>query len=256
MKDPYVYQNSNILKNRANIRDEKQLKKMEADYTVYRLSELVVSDFESLFDCKSFRKVHYQIFQDVYEWAGKFRTIDIEKPEPILGEISIEYSEYKNIAKEIEYTINEMSKENWNDISVRKKAEKLSDYMARLWKIHPYRDGNTRSVVTFCALFIEAQGSYLDSSIFKDNAFYMRTALVAATAIFQDLGDLRQVKHLFEIVYNALQEGREFEKSIINKIENAECIATKNAIRKVAILIRKQGTNLTKGEIREILETE
>ena len=253
MKDPYLYKNSNILKNRANIRDEVELKEMEADYTIYRLSELVTSDFEGLFDCKRFRDIHYQIFRDVYEWAGEFRSINIEKNEPVLGEISIEYSKHEDILKEIEKALDEMNKVNWGEMGIEKVAKEFSEYMARLWKVHPYRDGNTRSIVTFCSLFIEAKGIIIDNDLFKDNAVYMRNALVAASASFQDLGDLRKTEYLYNIVYDALEKGAEFKEIIAKQIESAGCKVTKESVHKVVFSSRKKGLELTSDDVKKCL---
>ena len=253
MKDPYLYKNSTTLKNRVDIRDAVALREMEADYTIYRLSEIVTSDFESIFDCKRFCDIHYQIFQDVYEWAGEFRIINIEKDEPILGEISIEYSEHENIAADIEHTIGKMNKIEWDTMVIKERAKKFSDYMAKLWKIHPYRDGNTRAIVTFCSLFIEAQGIYIDTDLFKDNALYMRNALVAATACFQDLGDLRKSEYLYNIVYEAMEKGQEFKGSVINLIEEVGFTATRESVHKVVILSRRKGIDLTNDDIKNCL---
>ena len=90
MRDPYLYPDSETLKNLANIRDEKLLKDMEADYTLSRLSDVVVDDTIRQFDFEGLCNLHYTIFQDVYEWAGKPRIINIEKAEAVLGEMSVE----------------------------------------------------------------------------------------------------------------------------------------------------------------------
>jgi len=253
MRDPYLYRHSTVLKNRANIRDEVELKKIEADYTIYRLSELVRCEFKGVFDCKCFCDIHYRIFRDVYEWAGEFRIINIEKMEPVLGEISIEYSAHEKILSEIEEITSEMNQAAWRSMNIQEKTEKFSDYMARLWKVHPYRDGNTRAIVTFCVLFIEAQGSYIDSTLFEENALYMRDALVAATACFQDLGDLRKLEYLYTIVYDALEKGEDFKRLIIEQMIEAKCVVTDESVREIAILNRKKGARLTINEIRDAL---
>ena len=92
MNDPYLYPNSEVLMNLANIHDVQGLKDMEADYTLYRLSELVTNNDWERFDFKALCEMHHHIFQDVYEWAGKPRIINIEKQEVVLGELSIEYT--------------------------------------------------------------------------------------------------------------------------------------------------------------------
>lgn len=78
---------------------------MEAEYTSIRLAELVIGESASRFDFASLCDRHYYIFQDIYEWAGKIkiRIINIEKPEPALGGISIEYSDCFDIEKDAAY---------------------------------------------------------------------------------------------------------------------------------------------------------
>lgn len=87
MGDPYVYPHTDILKNLANIQNEKELSCMEAEYTSLRLAELVTKESASHFDFVTLCDMHYYIFQDIYEWAGKIRVINIEKSEPALGGI-------------------------------------------------------------------------------------------------------------------------------------------------------------------------
>lgn len=102
--------------------------------------------------------MHYHIFQDVYEWTGKTRVINIEKAEIVLGEISVEYSDCFDIVKDAEQVLDEMNNYDWQNASFENVVRKFSDYMAKLWRIHPYREGNTRTIVTFCCMFIESQG--------------------------------------------------------------------------------------------------
>lgn len=100
MNDPYLYPHTDMLKNLADIRDREKLSFMEAEYTSIRLAELVIGESASRFDFASLCDMHRYIFQDIYEWAGKIRTINIEKSEPALGGISIEYSDCFDIEKD------------------------------------------------------------------------------------------------------------------------------------------------------------
>lgn len=63
-----------------------------------------------------------------------------------------------------------MNAYDWHTTSFENIVRTFSNYMAKLWKVHPYREGNTRTIVTFCCMFIEAQGIYIESDLFKDNA--------------------------------------------------------------------------------------
>lgn len=233
MNDPYLYPHTDILKNLADIRDGEMLSCMEAEYTSIRLSEIVIGESASRFDFVSLCDMHYYIFQDIYEWAGKIRIINIEKPEPALGGISIEYSDCFDIEKNATFVLNKMNQYAWEKATLEGVAKIFSQYLAELWKVHPYREGNTRTVITFCSQFIESKGFYIDSELFKDNAQYMRTALVAASAFFSDLGDKRKPEYLEKIVFNALERGREMKKKVSDVIKKAGFRATEGQIRKI-----------------------
>lgn len=177
--------------------------------------------------------MHYYIFQDIYEWAGKIRIINIEKSEPALGGISIEYSDYFDIVKDVTYVLDKMNHYTWEKAPIDEVAKMFSKYLAELWKVHPYREGNTRTVITFCSQFIESKGFYIDSDLFKDHAQYMRTALVAATALFSDLGDRRKPEYLEKIVLDALERGQEMKQRVSDVIKKAGFNATEGRIRKI-----------------------
>ncbi|HBI60050.1 MAG TPA: hypothetical protein DDY31_02375 [Lachnospiraceae bacterium] len=151
MNDPYLYPHTDILKNLADIRDREMLSCMEAEYTSIRLAELVIRESVSRFDFASLCDMHYYIFQDIYEWAGEIRITNIEKSEPALGGISIEYSDCFDIEKDATFVLNKMNQYAWEKASLEEAAKMFSQYLAELWKVHPYREGNTRTVITFCS---------------------------------------------------------------------------------------------------------
>lgn len=254
MIDPYLYPESDVLRNLADIRNEETLREMEADYTLSRLSDVVVADSVRKFDFESLCELHYSIFQDVYDWAGKPRIINIEKAEVILGELSIEYSDCFDIVRDASKVLDEMNHTDWNRQAFESIVQKFADCLARLWKVHPFREGNTRTVVTFCCLFIEAQGIYIESELFKDNAIYMRRALVAANAVFHDLGDLRKMEYLYQIVEDALERGARMKENIRDQIKKAGQEATEQKIRKVVLWNRRTHIEHTAEEIKGYLQ--
>ncbi len=233
MNDPYLYPHTDILKNLADIRDREMLSCMEAEYTSIRLAELVIGESVGRFDFVALCDMHHYIFQDIYEWAGKIRIINIEKSEPALGGISIEYSDCFDIEKDATFVLDKMNHYAWEKAFIEEVAEIFSKYLAELWKVHPYREGNTRTVITFCSQFIESKGFYIDSDLFKDNAQYMRTALVAANALFSDLGDKRKPEYLEKIVLDALERGREMKQRVSDIIKKAGYRVTERTIRKI-----------------------
>lgn len=235
MRDPYLYPGTDILKNLANLKSEDAINEMEADYTSYRLSEIVMDNYTGNFDIEELCRTHHVIFQDIFKWAGKFRVINIEKPEPALGGISIEYSDYIDIENDLESILNNANRFSWRNEKFADIEVSFSDFMAKLWKVHPFREGNTRTIVTFCCRFIEGHGIYIDSGLFKDNAQYMRTALVAASAAFSDLGDKRKTEYIEKIISEALMNGLKMKKEIQEILRVAGMASTEDMIRKVVL---------------------
>ena len=207
MRDPYLYPHTDILKNRANIRDREILEKLEGDLTASRLADLASNISVSRFDFAELCMVHNYIFQDIYDWAGKPRIKNIDKSERALGGLSVKYSDYFDIARDAEQVLADMNHYAWDKASFDETVRNYSRYMADLWKVHPFREGNTRTVVTFCNLFMYSRGHTVNMDLYKDNAEYVRTALVAASAYFHDLGDRRQPEYLERIVADSLKDG-------------------------------------------------
>lgn len=85
MRDPYLYEGTEVLKNKLGIRDKAELEMAEGDYTSFRLRSILDEPVMGEYDFKHFCKYHETIFGDVYDWAGIPRTIDIEKSERALG---------------------------------------------------------------------------------------------------------------------------------------------------------------------------
>ena len=252
MRDPYLYPDSDVLKNLAGIQDSEELKNMEADYTLLRLSEIAEDESPTQFDFQALCGLHYRIFQDVYEWAGKPRMINIEKAEAVLGEISVIYSDCFDIVKDAESILKRANRFEWKKASFEEVVITFSNFMTKLWKVHPFREGNTRTVVTLCCMFIEAQGIYIESDLFKDNAVYMRNALVAANAVFDDLGDLRNPEYLYRIVQDALERGQEMKNQIAATIRKSGISDTEERIRQVILWNRKEKREHLPEEIRKM----
>lgn len=93
MRDPYLYEDSLVLKNKLNIKTQQELDDAEADYVVFRLKDLALNPMPGKYNTEHLLQMHYYIFQDLYEWAGEPRVIAIYKEEDILGGMSIEYSD-------------------------------------------------------------------------------------------------------------------------------------------------------------------
>ena len=204
MSDIYLYEGTDVLKNLLGIRNRKLLEEAEADYVTYRLKEIAINPLPGDYDYIHLLQMHKYIFQDMYEWAGQQRKQNIYKEEPVLGGLSIDYSDMFDIPKDAERALSEMRNKPWGDMNTHEAAVQFSDSLAKIWRVHPFREGNTRTTFTFCCQYADAVGLNPNRELFEDNAQYVRTALVAYNAVFDDLGDKSKPEYLIKIVEDSI----------------------------------------------------
>ena len=126
MLDPYVYPETNVLRNILGIQDRQMLDDAEADYVSFRLRELAENPLGGDYDVDHLTEMHKYIFQDIYEWAGKIRTINIEKEEPALGGLSIEYSDKTKIETDLSDALKKMVSRSWVSLSLDDRVKYFS----------------------------------------------------------------------------------------------------------------------------------
>lgn len=108
--------------------------------------------------------------------------------------------------------LNNMVSRFWDGLSLDDRIKCFSEDLAAVWKVHGFREGNTRLAVTFCCQFIEAQGIPIDRTIFEKHSTYVRTALVAYSAVFHDIGDLSKKEYLERIIRDSLERAITLDK--------------------------------------------
>jgi len=206
MHDPYLYYDCAVLKNKLGLKDGDLLDKAEVEFSCNAIHDLLINPIQGNYDFEHLCKFHAHIFGDVYDWAGQPRSVSIEKQEAVLGYTSIEYAKPQAIETSVTAVLQRMNAIRWEILSLDEQAEVLSAGLADLWKVHPFRDGNTRTTVTFICQFAESKGLPFDRELLEQNAAYLRSALVAATAIFRD-GDFRKPAYLVRIIRDSLERG-------------------------------------------------
>ena len=95
-KDPYVYDNTNVLKNLANIKEQHKLDDYETTMVNLGIIKLLKSEIE-IVKVNDIFLIHKILFENVYEWAGEKRVINIFKTEPIINGLSVTYSDHNKI---------------------------------------------------------------------------------------------------------------------------------------------------------------
>ena len=141
MRDPYLYEGSDVLKNKLDIRNQDLLEGAEADYVSLRLKDIALNPLKGDYHTPHFLKMHEVVFQDLYEWAGSIRTISIYKEEDVLGGMSIEYADPFDIVNDLSRSLKIMRTRDWDSMEPISRAHEFSDCLASVWKVHPFREG-------------------------------------------------------------------------------------------------------------------
>ncbi|MCB1467511.1 MAG: Fic family protein [Rhizobiaceae bacterium] len=180
--DPYSYKGTATLKNKLGLRDPALLEAFELEMPTLRALEPLPL---GKFDPPHYRRVHRHLFQDVYSWAGRYRTVRTAKggnpfcfPENIDGEMNRVFAEIPEA----------MSAEN-ADVFISKTAHFLGELNA----IHPFREGNGRSQLSFTAMLGEHAGYSFDFARVRRETFLPAMIASYACNLAPLMSELRQL---------------------------------------------------------------
>jgi len=152
----YCYKGTNVLINLLNIRDNKTLQRAESRIVATKLFELRKNEMIGNFDAEHFIKIHKFLFEDIYPFAGKFRTENIAK-----GYFS--FAEWEYIDTELRKLLEKLHKSNLLKNDTRAELVKdLAYYLAELNVLHPFREGNGRTIREFIRELAYKNGYLLD----------------------------------------------------------------------------------------------
>lgn len=167
--DPdFKYTNKNgLLFNIANIKDEKILLAFESLKVAKRVEELIENPFR-IKDSHSLLKIHRHLFQDVYEWAGQVRTVNISKD----GKPFFDGERFQNGFKYIDALILDYRKiKKSNKVEL---AKKLAEILDNVNYLHPFREGNGRTQREFLRLLALEKGLHLNLNPPDNKYIYIR----------------------------------------------------------------------------------
>jgi len=159
IRSKYYYENSLVYVNLMNIRDGDKLSKFEADITGQRLIELMYQPIKGRFGKAHLLNIHKHIFKDIYPFAGKLRQEDICKDQTMFCK-----SEF--IVENLERTFKMLKSEKYlSEIPIKEFSVRLAVYMSELNIIHPFREGNGRTIREFIRCLALKNKYYIDWSL-------------------------------------------------------------------------------------------
>lgn len=151
----YCYPQSKVLKNRAGLKRQSALDKFELAMVTQRFDEPLPNGRLSV---THYRAIHHHLFQDVYDWAGNFRTIRLSKgtsqfcyPENISAQLKKLFAEKLDMK-----LLSQATKDEF--------ASGLAHFLAELNAIHAFREGNGRAQFALVALIAHKAKRPLDTA--------------------------------------------------------------------------------------------
>lgn len=152
IEDPYCYPGTTVLKNIPGLQDPAALAEFEAVSTTQRADEPLPAGRLSV---AHYRAIHHHLFQDIYPWAGKFRSVRLSKEGNAFC-----YPEH--VTREMRRLFDELRRERFfRGLTKEVFAQKAARFLATLNAIHPFREGNGRTQTSFLALLAAQAGHSL-----------------------------------------------------------------------------------------------
>ena len=156
----------------------------EADLVSLRIVELLSRRGFS-FSPATLLAIHKELFQDIFEPSipvGQFRQTNITKSEPVLNGESVVYSDYSMIQMTLDYDFNQERQVAYATLTQADMVKQIQHFISGIWQIHPFREGNTRTVTVFLIQYLREFGFDIDNTPFQQHAKYFRDALVLDNA--------------------------------------------------------------------------
>ena len=161
----------------AHLSDDERTE--EADKVSSRIAE-ILSETAFSFSPNEYIAIHRKLFQGIYKHAGKIRDYNITKKEWVLNGETVTYGSASELRATLEYDFSQEKDFSYRGLSMDEIIHHLAVFISRLWQIHIFGEGNTRTTAVFFIKYLRTLGFSATNDIFAENAWYFRNALVRA----------------------------------------------------------------------------
>ena len=158
-------------------RDEFKDALKEADIVSSRIAELL-SEETFRFSLVESQDIHRRLFSGILEHAGEIRSYNIAKGEWVLKGDTVLYTKCDSIGASMDHEFSVEKQYFYADLSLREVVKHIAEFTSRIWQVHPFGEGNTRTTAVFIIKYLNALGYSANITVFADNSWYFRNALV------------------------------------------------------------------------------
>ena len=151
----------------------------EADTVSTRITPLI-NEKGFTFSVVQYLSIHKRLFEGIYKRAGEIRDYNITKQEWVLDGDTVTYGGASELRATLEYDFAQEKAFDYSGLSMDEVIRHFAVFISRLWQIHVFGEGNTRTTAVFFIKYLRSLGFNVTNDIFAENAWYFRNALVRA----------------------------------------------------------------------------
>ena len=151
----------------------------EADKVSVHIAE-ILSDRSFTFSPAQYISIHRRLFQGVFSHAGKLRDYNITKREWVLDGDTVMYGGAWELRETLDYDFKTEREFSYADLTMSEIIRHLAHFVSRLWQIHIFGEGNTRTTAVFFIKYLRSMGFNVTNDVFAKHAWYFRNSLVRA----------------------------------------------------------------------------
>ena len=140
----------------------------------------VINEAGFAFTPEYFISIHAKLFKGVIASAGKLRTINFRQHEWVLKEDSVTYGDKATLKASLVRDFLDEKEFDYGTRSVAQMIPHFVRFIAQIWQVHPFAEGNTRTTAVFAIKYLRSLGHRVTNNMFVENSWYFRNALVRA----------------------------------------------------------------------------
>lgn len=238
--------------------------KEEADKVSVRIHQILAENTFS-FTPDLLLSIHKRLFTGIFYKvkAGAFRTNNILKHEWVLDGESVLYANADMIRQTLDYDFAQEKAFDYSNINMEEKVKHLARFIANIWQIHPFGEGNTRTTAVFTIKYLNSLGFKVNNEPFEKNSWYFRNSLVRANYTNMTKGIYMNTEYLEKFFRNLILHENNELRNLYVHIRYSEEVAKKTtkSSDKVAIYSRssdiifnylKENESINSAKAREI----
>lgn len=187
-----------------DLRREEDARTHEADKVAANIMEILMDNHFSL-SSDEYRSIHEALFEGVFSHAGVYRLNNVSKREWVLQYDSVEYGYYHEIVPLLNKAMQVESEYSYSDFTDDEQLEHFADFIARIWQIHPFFEGNTRTTALFAIKYLRSLGIDVNNDVFRQYSWFFRNALARANYSNARWNINKDSQHLYKFFKNLLR---------------------------------------------------